>query len=257
MYKLKLILFLFAGLLALNSCVTKKDLTYLVDMQNDSLLRNVPGEAPDYILKPNDNLYVNIQSTNEDITKLFNVNSMVQGGGSQGFMDPAGLSVYGNIIDQKGRITLPVLGEIEVAGLTQTEAQAKVQLKANMYLKEATVKLKFLNLKITILGEVKAPGTYYYYENRINVLEAISRAGGFTEMAQIDYVLVMRNTNEGTKSYRLDFKNKKLLSSPGYYLLPNDVVYAEPARSKAIQLNFATYSLILSTITFLMIIFKI
>jgi polysaccharide biosynthesis/export protein len=257
MYKSKLLVFLLAGLLALSSCVTKRDLTYLVDLQNDSLLTNLPGESPDYILKPNDNLYVNIQSTNEDITKLFNVNSMVQGGGSQGFMDPAGLSVYGNIIDKAGTITLPVLGVIEVAGLTQTEAQAKVQLKANLYLKEATVKLKFLNLKITILGEVKSPGTYYYYENRINVLEAVSRAGGFTDMAQLDYVLVMRNTSAGTKSYRLNFKNKKLLSSPGYYLLPNDVVYAEPARFKAIQLNFATYSLILSTITFLMVILKI
>jgi len=257
MNRFKLLVFLFAGLLALNSCRFKKDLTYLADMQNDSLLRNLPVEAADYILKTNDNVYVNIQSTNEEVTKLFNIYTNTQGGGSQAFFDPAGQSLYGNLIDKAGTITLPVLGRIEIAGLTQNEAQAKIQLKANEYLKEATVKLKMLNFKITMLGEIKSPGVFYFYDNNLNALEAVGRAGGFTDMALINKVLVMRKTSAGTKSYRLNFKNKNLLSQPGYYLQPNDVVYAEPARMKSLQLNFTTISMILSTVTFFLVIFKI
>ena len=163
------------ALIALNSCRTKKDLTYLADMQNDSLLKNLPVEASDYLLKPNDNVYVNIQSTNEEVTKLFNVNITTQGGGSQAYTDPSGQALYGNVIDKAGTITMPVLGKIEVAGLTQNEAQAKVQLKANEYLKEATVKLKMLNFKVTMLGEIKSPGVYYFYDNSLNVLDALDR----------------------------------------------------------------------------------
>ena len=257
MYKFKLLVCLFAGLIALNSCRFKKDLTYLADMKNDSLLNNLPVPAADYILKPNDNIYVNIQSTNEEVTKLFNANSTMQGGGSQSFTDPNGQGLNGNLIDKAGNITLPVLGKIELAGLTQTEAQAVVQLKANEYLKESTVKLKMLNFKITILGEIKSPGIYYFFDNSLNVIDAVGRAGGFTDMAQLNTVLVMRKTSSGTKSYRLDFKTKNLLAHPAYYLQPNDLVYAEPSRMKSLQLNFTTISTILSTITFLTVILKL
>ena len=257
MPRLKLFIFLLTALIALNSCRTKKDLTYLADMQNDSLLKNLPVEASDYLLKPNDNVYVNIQSTNEEVTKLFNVNITTQGGGSQAYTDPSGQALYGNVIDKAGTITMPVLGKIEVAGLTQNEAQAKVQLKANEYLKEATVKLKMLNFKVTMLGEIKTPGVYYFYDNSLNVLDALGRAGGFSDMAVLNTVLVMRKTSSGTMSYRLNFKTKNLLSQPGYYLQPNDIVYAEPARMKATQLNFTTFSLILSTLTFLVVILKL
>lgn len=257
MHRFKLLIFLFAGMVAFNSCRTKKDLTYLADMQNDSLLKNLPVEASDYVLKPNDNVYVNIQSTNDEVTKLFNINTTTQGGGSQAYTDPSGQAIYGNLIDKAGTITLPVLGKIEIAGYTQSDAQAKIQLKANQYLKEATVKLKMLNFKITMLGEVKSPGIYYFYENNLNILDALARAGGFSDMAVLNTVLVMRKTSSGTLSYRLNFKTKNLLSQPGYYLQPNDIVYAEPARMKSAQLNFTTISMILSTVTFLMVIFKL
>jgi polysaccharide biosynthesis/export protein len=257
MFRIRLTFIFLAGMLMLNSCRTQKDLTYLADMKNDSLEKGLPGESPDYILKPNDNLYVNVQSMNEDVNKLFNVGSSMQGGAYQVYGEPSGQYVYGNLIDKAGTITLPVLGKIEVAGMTQTEAQAKVQLKANEYLKEATVKLKLLNFRTTILGEVKAPGVYYNYNNELTVLEAVSKAGGFTDHAKLNNVLVMRNTNAGTKSYRLDLTSGRVLANPVYYLQPNDVVYAGPAKVKALELNSPTISLIISTLSFLLIILKL
>jgi polysaccharide export outer membrane protein len=257
MYKIKLLVIFFAGLIALNSCRFRKDLTLLADMQNDSLLINMPATVPNNILKPDDNLYVTIQSANEEINKLFNVNNSIQGGGSQSYTDPAGQYLYGNLIDMEGKVTLPVLGQIQVAGLTVAEAQAAIQLKANQYIKEATVKVKLLNFKITILGEVKTPGPYFFYDNRVNVFDAVARAGGFTDMARLNTVLVVRPTKSGTQSYRLNFKTKNLYTHPAYYLRPNDMVYAEPAMMKSAMLNFTTISMVLSTVTFLMVVFKL
>jgi len=118
MNKFKLLVFLFAGLIALNSCRFRKDLTLLADMKNDSILNNLPVTAPNNILKPDDNLYITIQSANEEINKLFNVSNSTQGGGSQSYTDPAGQYIYGNLISKEGSVTLPILGQIQVAGLT-------------------------------------------------------------------------------------------------------------------------------------------
>jgi len=257
MNRFKLLVFLFAGLLALSSCRFRKDLTLLSDMQNDSILTNLPVIAPNYILKPDDNLYVIIQSRNDEINKLFNVNTSTQGGGSQSYTDPAGQYIYGNLIDKEGMVTLPVLGQVPVSGMTVADAQAAIQLKANEYLKDAVVKVKLLNFKIIIMGEVKSPGPYFFYDNSVNVFDALARAGGFTDMARLNTVLVVRPTKSGTKSYRLNFKTKNLYAHPAYYLRPNDMVYAEPAMMKSTQLNFTTISMILSTVTFFMVIFKI
>ena len=257
MPKIKLIILFFVGILALSSCRFRKDLTMMADMSNDSLLASLPATAPNNVLKPDDNLYITIQSPNEDINKIFNTNNTTQGGGSQSYTDPAGQYIYGNLVDKEGKVTLPILGQIPVAGLTIAEAQAAVQLKANEYLKEATVKVRLLNFKVTILGEVKTPGPYYFYENSVNAMDAVARAGGFTDMARLNTVLVMRTTKSGTKSYRLNFKTKNLLAQPAYYLKPNDVVYAEPAAMKSATMNFTTISMVLSTVTFLMVIFKL
>src|SRR5512135_1566733 len=100
MYRLILFVLLFCGLMVVDGCRTMRDITYLADMKNDSLLSDVPGEVPEYRLRPNDNLYVNIQSTNDEVTKLFNVYTTTPGGGSQGFGDPSGQSLYGNLVDK-------------------------------------------------------------------------------------------------------------------------------------------------------------
>lgn len=257
MNRFKMLVFLFAGMIALNSCRFSKDLTLLADMKNDSLITNLPVTAPNNILKPDDNLYVTIQSANEEINKLFNINNSTQGGGSQSYTDPSGQYLYGNLVDRDGNITLPVLGQIQVAGLTVAEAQSTIQLKANTYLKEATVKVKLLNFKITILGEVKTPGSYFFFDNSVNVFDVLARAGGFTDMARLNTILVVRPTQSGTMSYRLNFKTKNLLSHPAYYLKPNDMVYAEPAMMKSAMLNFTTISMVLSTVTFMMVVLKL
>lgn len=257
MLKSTLYLLFLAMAISMTSCRSTKEITYLSDMQDDALEDNLPSESPKNLLKKGNNLYINIQTANEEASKIFNPTASMQSGGMQVYSEPSGQYIYGYTIDKEGAITLPILGAIEVAGLTQSDAQAKVQLLANKYLKEAIVKLKLLNFKITFLGEVKMPGVIYNYNDELNVFEAASMAGGFTDMARLDKVLVMRKTPQGTKSYRLDLTNKNVLSNVGYYLQPNDVVIADPSKVKTLQLNMPTISLMLSTITFLLVVLKL
>ena len=254
MWKSTFYLLTLATLVCLNSCRSTSSMTYLTDMK-DSALNEQPRESAKNLLRTGNNLYVNIQSANEEVSKLFNATTTVQTGSSMRYSEPADQFVYGYTIDKEGFITLPVIGKAEVAGLTQEEAQARIQLLANKYLKDSSVKLKLLNFKITCLGEVKMPGVYYNYNSELNVFEAASMAGGFTDMARIDDILVMRKTAEGTKSFRLNLTSKGVLSHPAYYLQPNDVVYARPANAKAFSLNLPAISLVFSTLA-LLLVFK-
>jgi len=117
MNKFRLLVVLFAGLMALSSCRFQKDLTLLSDMKNDSTLANLPVTAPNYILKPDDNLYITIQTPNEEINKLYNVNNSLQGGGAQSYTDPSGQYLYGNLVDKEGKVTLPSWGRFQLPGL--------------------------------------------------------------------------------------------------------------------------------------------
>lgn len=251
-----LILFtLLSGLLY--SCSSTKDLTYLQDMEELSTISGQPAEAPDYRLKANDNLYISIQSGNQEVLALFNSSSGSQSGTTMNYSNPADQYIYGYLIAKDSTITLPVVGKIAVAGLTLAEAQSRVQLKTNEYLKGALAKVKMLNYKITLLGEFKSPGVYYNYNPNISVLEAVALAGGLTDYSKLSRLLVVRKTPDGTKSYRIDLTNKNVFAHPAYYLQPNDIVYAEPTKTKTLQVNTPVIALTISSISLLLAIFAL
>jgi polysaccharide export outer membrane protein len=243
-------------LMLFNSCKTRKDLLYLQDI-NDLEEQNVPGKSPEYRIKPDDNLYINILTPDQDVSKLFNpslVNSNY--GPAQNYGTPAGLYINGFIVDKAGAVVLPVLGSISVSGKTALEAQSIIQEKANAFLKEASVQVKVLSFKVTLLGELRNPGVFYNYNNNMTVLEAIGMAGGVTDNAQLSQLLVVRKTPTGSKSFRLDLSKKDILSSEAYYLQPNDVIYVNADKLKNIRLTTPTYSFVLYAITSLLVILQ-
>ena len=240
-----------------SSCKTRKDLLYLKDIKDMEVL-TTPGPSPQYRIKPDDNLYVNIQTIDPAINQLFNPNQSSTGGSnsSQTFGSPAGQFLSGYAVDPNGAITLPVIGNVPVAGKTAIEAQGIIQEKATAYLKDASVQVKVLSFKVTLLGELRSPGVYYNYSSNMTVLEAIGMAGGVTENAQLSQLLVVRRTPTGSKSFRIDLSEKKLLGSEAYFLQPNDVVYVNADKLKNIRLTTPTYSFVLSAITTLMVLLQ-
>lgn len=247
-----LFLFLMVILLALNliSCRSTKDMKYLQDLQ-DKIQHGMPAKAPEYQIKADDNLYVDVQSMNLEVSLLFSPSKSVSysGGTQSEFGQVSSQYLNGYQVNQRGIITLPVIGEVTVAGMTEEVAKDAIQKRVAEYFKDATVKLKILTYKITVLGEVRNPGVYFNYNKSITILDAIGLANGTTEFASIKKVLVIRPTASGSKSYRLDLTEKKIMASEAYYLLPNDVLYIEPDKYKNNTINNTKFSLALSAIS--------
>ena len=153
---------------------------------------------------------------------------------------------------------MPILEKIMVENLTVKEARIAIQNKANETLKEPDVLIKLASFKVTILGEVNRPGIISYYNNQTTILEALGKAGDLTDYGNRENVLIIRPTQNGSQSYRVDLTNKKLISSSNYFIKPNDVIIVEPLKAKGTHLfaqDYGTFiSVISSTITAIAII---
>ena len=233
----KHLLYTIALAVSLSSCVSHQELVNFNQAQ-------LPYGSPENILnamelkiQPEDLLRITVHSFDPLAAAPFNIepegqNNMqmaVQGG--QGGSNSLELFM-GYFVDQEGAIDFPVLGRIEVAGLTLEQAKFKIYDLLQPYLSDAVVNMRFLNFKITVLGEVNAPGTVRLTNKRVTLLEAIGMAGDLSDYANRTNVLVIRE-QAGSRQYaRLDLQSADIFSSPYFYLQQNDVVYVEPIKAR-------------------------
>jgi polysaccharide biosynthesis/export protein len=242
------------GIIALVSvsCTTHRQLVYLKDV--DSLANGTfyPKHKPEYRIQTRDIIYVKIYSLNEDMSSL--INQTIGSYQQNLFQNETSLFINGYSVSDSGNIEIPVLGRIEIAGLTMDEAIAAIRKRADQYLKDATVIVKLISFKISVIGEVNRPGTYNNFNNQLSVLEAISMAGDITDYGNRKQVLVLRPNATGTTSFRLDLTNKNILSSDGFFLLPNDIVYVEPIKNKSFRMNMPAISLAFTSVSTLILV---
>jgi len=245
--------------LIFSSCRNSQDLVYMNNLQHNEYLPAANDTLTRYILQPGDILYVSIKSMSAEVNAMLNPEESMERQqsslSSQKYTTPQGAYLYGYEISEAGQINLPILGNIAIAGHTQLEAQQIIQQQADQYLKEAVVKAKLLNYKVTVMGEVNHPGVYYNYSNNFTLPEAIALANGNTNFANIKKVLVIRANPEGNKAIRLDLTDKASWASEAFYMKPNDYVFVEPATNKNLQLNGQAYSMILSSVSVLLAVF--
>lgn len=208
--------------LILHSCGTKQDVVYFQDASKFETV--VSQNTNPYKFKVDDVVSV-IVTTQDPITSApFNIYRGAQEGG----LRPEQLDY---IIDVDGNIDFPVLGKLKLEGLSSKDANKLITDKLKGYLKDPIVNIRLKNFNVTVLGEVKNPGTYPVNGEQLNILEALGLAGDLTIKGKRDNILLIRDFN-GTKVYkRLDLTKKDFLSSPDYYLTQNDVIYVEPNKS--------------------------
>jgi polysaccharide biosynthesis/export protein len=231
------------------SCTSQKKLAYLNNLPIPGGEERFTMEVPDYKIQIRDILYITVKAMTPDGTIEDFLISARNAGGSYVGQGESGGYLYGYDVNSDGNIVLPAVGSVKVEGLTLEETRKLIQTYADKVFKNSTVECKLLSFKFTVIGEVKAPGTYINYNNYLTVLEAIGRAGGLEDYGNRDRVLVVRPMDKGTKTFRLNLQDKKLLSSEAYFLLPNDVVIVEPLKQKIFNLNLPTISFIFTTVT--------
>ncbi len=145
----------------------------------------------------------------------------------------ASQTLYTYLIDKEGNIEFPVLGKIHAEGLTKEELAAQLQSMIAKYVKDTPlVKVQLLNFKVTMLGEFNRPGSYTIKSDRVSILDVIGMAGDLPLTANRKNILVIRENNGTKEIHRLDITNPDIFTSPCFYLKQNDVVYAEPIKTK-------------------------
>ncbi|OQA99121.1 MAG: Polysaccharide biosynthesis/export protein [Bacteroidetes bacterium ADurb.Bin217] len=226
-----------------SGCTSNKNLVYLENLPQGTEKISTSKQTLEYTLQKGDIVYVKILSINKELNELFNIENS---NNQNAYINETSINLKGFTIDNDGYIRLPVIDTVKIEGLQAYEAERVVQTKVNEYFKNATVVLKPLNTKISILGEVNRPGQFVIYRNNINILEAIAMAGDVNQFADKKKILIIRTINNTTTTYRVDLTDKNVLSNKDFYLMPNDIVIVEPLNLKSFRVNTPTISIILS-----------
>ncbi|MFL5789273.1 MAG: polysaccharide biosynthesis/export family protein [Flavisolibacter sp.] len=218
--------------LILSSCGSQKRATYnyLEDVKDTSFKKSVYMFEP--IIQKSDLLSIQVYSasTNIEADKLYNLPVINTGGASQGNNQQQGI-----LVDQEGNIDYPRLGVMHVEGLTKKQLADTIKQKLQGLLTSPTVIIRFLNFRITVLGEVGSPGVLTIPTERISILEAVGMAGGVTQFGKIKEVKVLRENNGIRQLGVLDLTSKDIFTSPYYQLQQNDVVLVDQTKYKLKQ----------------------
>jgi polysaccharide export outer membrane protein len=227
LFSAKSLLFLVVSAVLLSSCVPQKQIKYLQrEQEKDTASFNAAKRDSGYRIQARDNLYIRIFTLDEKASMFFNRQA-----GSASYNDYANdASIYLNsyTVNYDGFIDFPVVGKVMVKGLTVGQVKTALHALIGEYLKETTVVVKMVNFKVSLVGEVFRPGQFTIYKDELNIFEALSLAGDMTEFANRTRVALIRQVHGGSEVHYLDLTNVNILSSPYYYLQPNDIIYISP-----------------------------
>lgn len=216
------------------SCSHKKQIVILNDVKNQTL-KKLDVYKEDYIVL-GDILKIDVTTTISEVSLPYNnvSNNLMQANN----LDI--LLVNGYLVDKDSTINFPVLGQINVVGLTATNLSEKLKnlLVTGGHLTNPHVKVKKVNSKFSVLGEVNNPGTFINYDNQLNIFQALGIAGDLTITAKRNSIVLIRTENGLRKSYKFSLTNSKLFDQPYYYIKSNDIIIVEPNFSKIKSAGF-------------------
>lgn len=236
---LKGVFLLLAGMFLLSSCGASKEVLYFQDLEPGKSEIMV-SEVRAITVRPEDKISIIVNSRDPKLTDLFNLPyvSRQLGLSSKPYTIGTNQGVSGYTVDANGDIDFPVLGKVHVAGKKREEIASliKHELVSKNLVKDPVVTVEFLNLYISVMGEVNNPGRFSIDRDRLTVLDALSMAGDLTIYGNRSKVMVLRQEGDVQRVYGINLTSgEHVYTSPAYYLQQNDVVYVEPNNMKARQ----------------------
>ncbi len=221
--------------LTLGSCLNTKQVSYIVNVNDTSF--QVTNTFQESIIQKNDILSIHISSLNAEASIVFNATNTqaTTTTGTNGYSTGAG----GYLVNNEGYIQFPILGNIKAAGITKKELKQHItdSIVEKKLLIDPIVTIRHLNYEVTVIGEVSKPTVINVPNEKISLLKALGLAGDITIYGKKENLLIIREIDGVRKVARVNVNNKKFLSSPYYYLQPNDIVYVEPNKQKIITAN--------------------
>jgi len=231
----------------MSSCVPQRKMKYLMHRDHEPKEIYENTFRKDYLIQPGDNLYIQVLGLDEQTADLFSI----QPGGAYRQYLSTDISVYlsSYLVNPEGFIELPVIGKVMVRDKNVDEVKEILQKAINEYLRDATIIVKMVNFRISVLGEVMRPGNFPVYQSSISIFEALAFAGDLGPWADRKTVQLVRKEGGGFTVHQLDVSSRKILESDYFYLMPDDVLYVPPMKSKTYAFTTFPYSIIFSTVT--------
>lgn len=234
--KFKTLFFTLVLMVGVTSCATHRKIAYFQDL--------TPGVSTQEVAVPleikiqsEDKISILVNSKNPQLVELFNLPYVARQIGTVG-SSGSSQGISGYTVDADGNIDFPVLGKIHIAGKSRTEVAAfiKNELITKNLVNDPVVTVEFMNLTVSVMGEVNSPGRYSIDKDKMSILEVLSMAGDLTIYGRRDNILVLRQEDGEQKVYAVNLGSAdQLYTSPAYYLQQNDVVYVEPNDTKSRQ----------------------
>ena len=232
----RIILFLF-GRMLLFSCGSRKKVVYLQDVEVN---KRIKAECEYKTVIHTDDLLSIIVSC-DDLESALPFNTPMIGLGREVNTTTTQQIPRGYLVDKNGEIDFPVLGKIKVEGISRNDLAELLKEKLSVYLKNPIVTIQFQNFKVTILGEVKNPGSYKVASERVSILDALGMAGDLGINGKRKNVLVMREQGDEKIFTRVDLTSSEFIDSPFFYLQQNDVVYVEPNKGRIAGVSVSAF----------------
>ena len=238
-----------AGLLWLASCSTSKEIEYFQDIDRVYMEQlNTEYEA---IIKKDDRLSIVVSGPDKTVTAPYNLTLGEMGMSTSSVSTNPETATLSYLVDAQGNIEFPTLGTIHVEGMTRNQLVSYLTGRIGKDVKNPIVYVAFKNYKITVLGEVRTPGTFVMDSEKISLLQALGRAGDLTLTAKRDGIILLREVDGRQEHYTIDMRKSDLLNQPYYYLQQNDVIIVPPSSVRVASATTATgiWSVLLSSIT--------
>lgn len=218
---LALILFLVNGCIPHRKLVNYQQVPVVVD---STAIENVQVIK----IQPNDVLSIKVYGSDVETSAPFNLTPVT----TNDFFTLESVQLSGYLVDQEGSVDIPVIGKVKLQGKTIAEAREAIKEKLLEYLKEPVVNVRLLNFRVTVSGEVRAPGSFTIINERISIPEAIARAGDLTDYADRSNVLVVREEDGVRSTVQVNLLSNNLFKSEYFYLKQNDLIYVRPIQAK-------------------------
>lgn len=237
---------LFAISTIITSCANPSKMVYFQPSENDTIAKGV--ELYEMRFRKGDFLHIDVSGATEEAVAIFNpIPNVSTRGNYTGRYQSDNPLVVGYVIDNEGNINFPVIGKVKAAGKTKIELEKTMVDMLEGHIDNPIINIRLRNFKISVLGDVRSPGTFTIASERITLPEALGIAGDLNITAKRKNILVIRSNNGKKEEYRIDLTSTELFNSPVYYLQQNDVIYVEPNQAKMNTSKFSpVYSVLIS-----------
>lgn len=255
----------FAVVLTVVGCVPNRKIVYLQDgdlkgrklIPRDTVVRTHPLIISEYRIQPLDMLSIQFETLSDESDEFNFLSKLApqnRGGGAQGSM----MALNGIFVHTDGNIEYAVLGKIKVSGLTIFEAEKNIRERALSFVPDVIVRVRMLNFRFTVLGEVNGEGVVTTMNPRLTMMEAIGMAGGLSELADRSLVKIVRQRGAETEIHYVNLLKEDFIESPYYYVQQNDVIIVPPLNQRTFRKYFVSnLGILTSAISFGLLIISL